>query len=291
MAASLPIHDFVHHSRSTKSWRMCPPGRPFVDGVHVARAAASEADRTRRDCRRLAWSALRCRRTGCHSRLGRPRRVGGGRGSHDADGAARDKARLQGRTHGRAVKTRRHDFRDDDGRGGRSGRASLLAAEIVSRRLQRERGHCPAGRADRRACDIDMVTGRTVRQLPGGDAAMAVPGAPLVVVADKGASWVISAASGDTVARFPVAAGDGDAPLLVSVSADQRYVMIGRGSAVRLLDSTGKVLSEWTVWSSFFRPSSSPASDFGRRGILNASQVSWSPESWRSAHSQRSASV
>ena len=93
---------------------------------------------------------------------------------------------------------------------------------------------------------IDMVTGRTVRQLPGGDAAMAVPGAPLVVAADKGASWVISAASGDTVARFPVAAAEGDAPLLVSVSADRRYVMIGRGSAVRLLDSTGKVLSEWT---------------------------------------------
>ncbi len=93
---------------------------------------------------------------------------------------------------------------------------------------------------------IDMVTGRTVRQLPGGDAAMPVPGAPLVVVADKGGSWVISAASGDTVARFPVAAAEGDAPLLVSVSADRRYVMIGRGSAVRLLDSTGKVLSEWT---------------------------------------------
>ena len=93
---------------------------------------------------------------------------------------------------------------------------------------------------------IDMVTGRTVRNLPGGDAAMAVPGAPLVVVADKGASWVISAARGDTAARFPVAAADGDAPLLVSVSADRRFVMIGRGSAVRLLDSTGKVLAEWT---------------------------------------------
>jgi len=92
---------------------------------------------------------------------------------------------------------------------------------------------------------IDMVTGRTVRQLPGGDATMAVPGAPLVVAADKAASWVISAATGDTVARFPVAAAEGDAPLLVSVSADRRYVMMGRGSAVHLLDSTGKVLSEW----------------------------------------------
>lgn len=93
---------------------------------------------------------------------------------------------------------------------------------------------------------IDMVTGRTVRQLPGGDAAMAVPGAPLVVAANKGASWVISAASSDTVARFPVAAADGDAPLRVSVSVDRRFVIIGRGSAVHLLDSTGKVLSEWT---------------------------------------------
>jgi hypothetical protein len=93
---------------------------------------------------------------------------------------------------------------------------------------------------------IDMVTGRTVRQLPGGDAAAAVPGTPLIAAADKDASWVISAASGDTVARFPVAAADGDAPLLVSVSADRRFVMIGRGPAVHLLDSTGKVLSEWT---------------------------------------------
>jgi hypothetical protein len=92
---------------------------------------------------------------------------------------------------------------------------------------------------------IDIVTGRTVCQLPGGKAAMAVPGMPLVVAADMGASWVISAASGP-LARFPVAAADGDAPLRVSVSADRRFVMIGRGSAVHLLDSTGKVLSEWT---------------------------------------------
>lgn len=92
---------------------------------------------------------------------------------------------------------------------------------------------------------IDMVTG-TVRRLSGGDAAMAVPGAPLVVAADKSASWVISATSGDTVARFPVAAADADAPLRVSVSADRRFVLIGRGSAVHLLDSTGKALSEWT---------------------------------------------
>jgi hypothetical protein len=92
---------------------------------------------------------------------------------------------------------------------------------------------------------IDMITGRTVRHLSGGDAAMAVPGVPLVVAADKDASWVISAASGETVARFPVDPADGDAPLRVSVSADRRLVLIGRGSAVHLLDSTGKVLSEW----------------------------------------------
>jgi hypothetical protein len=92
---------------------------------------------------------------------------------------------------------------------------------------------------------VDMATGRTVRHLPGGDSAMAVPGVPLVVAADKRASWVISAASGDTVARFPVAAADVDAPLLVSVSADRRLVMMGRGSAVHLLDSTGRTLAEW----------------------------------------------
>jgi hypothetical protein len=97
---------------------------------------------------------------------------------------------------------------------------------------------------------VDMTSGRAVRHLPGGDAAMALPGVPLVVAADKGSSWVLSAATGDTVARFPVPPAHAAAPLSAAVSADGRFVLIGRGAAVHLLDVVrGSVAFEWTGFS------------------------------------------
>ncbi len=135
-AASLPSH-FVHQFSVDEVLGDVPPGRPFVDGVHVARAAASEADHTRRDCRRWRRSALRCRRTGCTRALV----VSGG--SAVAVDLTTQKTLPETklgsrRTHGRAAKTRRHDFRDDDAGGAR---ASLLPL-TVSHRLQQNRPHC-----------------------------------------------------------------------------------------------------------------------------------------------------
>lgn len=94
---------------------------------------------------------------------------------------------------------------------------------------------------------IEMATGRAVRHVPGGDGAIAFASVPLVIVADKESSQVLSVATGDVAARFAVPIAAADARLSASVSPDGRLVLIGRGAAVHLLDAaTGQLVQEWT---------------------------------------------
>lgn len=92
---------------------------------------------------------------------------------------------------------------------------------------------------------IDMVSGRALSNVPGGDSAIAFAGVPFVINADKQSSWVLSVATGDVAARFTVPAAD--APLSASVSPDGLFVLIGRGAEVHLLEAaTGRPVQEWT---------------------------------------------
>jgi len=94
---------------------------------------------------------------------------------------------------------------------------------------------------------IDMISGRALTHMPGGDGAIAFAGVPMVINADKQSSWVLNVATGDVVARFNVQAAEADAPLCASVSPDGRLVLIGRGTAVYLLEAaTGRTVQQWT---------------------------------------------
>lgn len=94
---------------------------------------------------------------------------------------------------------------------------------------------------------IDMISGRAVSHVPGGDGVIAFAGVPIVINADKQSSWVLSVATGGVVARFTVPTAEADAPLSASVSPDGRLVLIGRGAAVHLLEAaTGRPVQEWT---------------------------------------------
>jgi hypothetical protein len=94
---------------------------------------------------------------------------------------------------------------------------------------------------------VDMTGGHAIRNVPGGDAALPVPGASIAIGADSQSTWLVTVESGDVVARFPIPSALADARVFASISADHRFVLVGRGSTVHLVDATsGRAVSSWT---------------------------------------------